>query len=201
MDFPQSRSCTTGFGVCTTGWRPRLHLCTPSPGTPSPALRLRVVAYLVINEVGVDGVGGIFPFFTFFFVFLRAFSFFFAFLRFSSLFFLRFSLILLEDKGKRLQFTANMGNFTPTPSAPTPFRTSRIFRLQPGLETENSFQGEPGRGKTCSHCNFQNFHSLSKENQVSLVRTFLSEPGSLSKISRLRGWGWKNDPENKWTPC
>ena len=40
--FLQSRSCTTGFWVCTTGWRPRLHLCTPSP-----ALRLRVVGYLV----------------------------------------------------------------------------------------------------------------------------------------------------------
>ena len=34
--------------------------------------------------------------------------------------FLCFSLILLEEKGKRLQFTAKMGNFTPTPSAPTP---------------------------------------------------------------------------------
>ena len=29
--FPQSRSCTTGIWVCTTGWRPRLYLCTPSP--------------------------------------------------------------------------------------------------------------------------------------------------------------------------
>ena len=43
-------------------------------------------------------------------------------------------------------------------------------------------------------------HSLSKGNQVSLVRTFLSEPGSGSKIGRLGGWGWKihwgcpNDP-------
>ena len=37
------------------------------------------------------------------------------------------------------------------------------------------------------------FHSLSKENQVSLVRTFRSEPGSGSKISRLAGQGWKRD--------
>ena len=34
-----------------------------------------------------------------------------------------------------------------------------------------------------------------KRNQVSLVRTFLSDPGSKSKTSRLRGWGWKNDPD------
>ena len=47
----------------------------------------------------------------------------------------------------------------------------------------------------CSQGNFQNFHSLSKENQVSLVRAFLSDPGSESKIRRLKGWGRKNDPE------
>ena len=47
----------------------------------------------VLDGVGVDGVGGIFPFF--FFAFLRL-----------SLFsvILRFSLILSEDKRKRLQF-------------------------------------------------------------------------------------------------
>ena len=39
--------------------------------------------------------------------------------------FLRFSLLLLKDKGKQQQFTAKMGNFTPTPSAPTPCKTSR----------------------------------------------------------------------------
>ena len=37
----------------------------------------------------------------------------------------------------------------------------------------------------------QDLHSLSKENQASLVRTFLSEPGPESKISRLGGWVWK----------
>ena len=50
--------------------------------------------------------------------------------RFSPFFlrFLYFSLVFLlfsHDKSKRLQFTGKMGNFTPTPSAPTPFRTSR----------------------------------------------------------------------------
>ena len=39
--------------------------------------------------------------------------------------FLRFSLLLLKDKGKQQQFAAKMGNFTPTPSAPTPCKTSR----------------------------------------------------------------------------
>ena len=73
----------------------------------------------MLNGVGVDSVGGIFPF--------SLSLFFFDFLRFSSLFFvfLCCSLILLEDKGKRLQFTAKRGNFTPTPSAPTPSKTSR----------------------------------------------------------------------------
>ena len=53
-----------------------------------------------------------------------------------------------------------------------------------------------GPGRNCSHCSFQDFHFLSKENQASLVRTFLSEPGSAeSKISRLGGWGWKKDPD------
>ena len=32
-------------------------------------------------------------------------------------------------------------------------------------------------------------HSLSKESQVSLVRTFLSDPDSESQINRLGGWG------------
>ena len=36
-------------------------------------------------------------------------------------------------------------------------------------------QGEPGRGKRCFHCNFHDFHSLSKENQVSFVSTILFE--------------------------
>ena len=40
----------------------------------------------VLNGVGVDGVGVIFPFFYAFFAFLRIFRLFFAFLRFSSLF-------------------------------------------------------------------------------------------------------------------
>ena len=48
----------------------------------------------------------------------------FASLCFSSLFFLRFSLILL-GQGKTTAIYWKLGNFTPTPSTPTPFRTSR----------------------------------------------------------------------------
>ena len=86
----------------------------------------------VLNGVGVDGVGRIFPFF-------------YSFLRFSSLFFvfLRFSLILLEDRGKRLQFTAKMGNFTPTPSAPTPCKTSRTHAAEG--EKQQDWQYHCGR--------------------------------------------------------
>ena len=71
-------------------------------------------------------------FLRFFFVFLRFFvffrfsSFFFVFLRFSS--FSSFFCLFSWNKGQRLQFTGKMGNFTPTPSAPTPFETSRITK-------------------------------------------------------------------------
>ena len=68
--------------------------------------------------------------FSFFFAFSSPFL---VFLRFSLFFFvffvfLRFSSLFsdsLRGEGKRLQFTAKMRNFTPTPSAPTPRKTSR----------------------------------------------------------------------------
>ena len=77
----------------------------------------------VLNGVGVDGVGVIFPFFYAFSRFSTHFFrfFFFAFLRFSSLF-------SSSPKGRgqtTAKFTAKKGNFTPTPSAPTPCKTSR----------------------------------------------------------------------------
>ena len=40
------------------------------------------------------------------------------------------------------------------------------------------------------------FTPLVTEKQVSLVRTFLSEPGSGSRIGRLGGWGWQSDPDS-----
>ena len=104
-----------------------------------PTILWLYLVWEVLNGVGVDGVGGIFPFSRFFFFCFFAFFFFFFFV-FSLLFFLVFisvsffvvflcfALILLEDKGKRLQFAAKMGNFTPTPSAPTPCKTSQEVR-------------------------------------------------------------------------
>ena len=109
----------------------------------------------------------------FFFAFLRFSSFFFVFLRFSpillrfsSLFFafLRFSsfffvfLLFSWDKGKRLQFTGKMGNFTPTRSelpessrSGTRARTIMFLGLQ-GYYSQhqqnylnNPFQGEVGK--------------------------------------------------------
>ena len=57
----------------------------------------------------------IFPFFTHFSLFSSFFRLFFAFLRFC----------LLFSSSPQQHFTAKMGNFTPTPSAPTPCKTSR----------------------------------------------------------------------------
>ena len=51
------------------------------------------------------------------------------------------------------------------------------FCLEPGLD-DNSYQGEPGQtknGSRCSRCSFQDLHSITNENQVSLLRIFLSD--------------------------
>ena len=79
--------------------------------------RLSLIYWEVLNGVGVDGVGVIFPFF------LRIFPLFYAFFPF---FYAFFSASPIKDKGKQQQFTAKKANFTPTPSAPTPCKTSRI---------------------------------------------------------------------------
>ena len=111
------------------------------PGSRSGTRAKRSVFFWeVLNGVGVDGVRGTFPHFfvsfhfsSFFFVFLRFYlrfylRFFLCFFLFVFLFvFLRFSVILLEDTGKQLQFTAKMGNFTSPPSAPSPFKTSQFL--------------------------------------------------------------------------
>ena len=88
----------------------------------------------VLNGVGVDGVGVIFPLFTHS-PFFTHFSLFFT--LFPLL--LRFSLLLLKDMGKQQQFTAKMGNFTPTPSAPTPRKTSQILPDIPSLNSVVQF--------------------------------------------------------------
>ena len=76
----------------------------------------------VLNGVGVDGVGVIFPFFD-------------AFFRFFTHFFAFFSLFSSSPKRQgqtTAKFTAKMGNFTPTPSAPTPCKTSRQQKTRGG---------------------------------------------------------------------
>ena len=82
----------------------------------------------VLTGVGADGVGGLFHYY-FFFVFLSFSSFFLVFFFFLFFFFFfAFLLILLAQE----QTTATywkMGNFSPTPSAPTPFRTSRMIGM------------------------------------------------------------------------
>ena len=57
------------------------------------------------------------------------------------------------------------------------------------------------RVKNCCHRSFQDFHFLSLENQVFLVRSLPSDAGSESKISKLGGWGWKDDPDADWIPA
>ena len=46
--------------------------------------------------------------------------------------------------------------------------------------------------KNCSHCSFQDCHSLTKRNQVSLVRIHFSHPESDGKLSDV---GWKATKE------
>ena len=93
-----------------------------------PPTLVLVHGWEVLYGVGVDGVGVIFPFFYAFFAFLRIFSLFF---RFSSIFF-RFSLLLLnKGQGQTTAIYCKMGNFTPTPSAPTLCKTSRHGWLFP----------------------------------------------------------------------
>ena len=105
----------------------------------------------ILNGVGVDGVGVIFPFFCACFAFLRILSLFFSlFLRFSSP-------SSPKGQGKQQQFTAKMGNFTPTPSAPTPCKTSRktlqkTSVCDPGLSADEcerwtNFLSSAGTGK------------------------------------------------------
>ena len=49
--------------------------------------------------------------------------------------------------------------------------------------------GEPDLTKSCFHCKLQSIHSPGKENQVSLLRTFLVSPRFRKKISPLGGVG------------
>ena len=48
---------------------------------------------------------------------------------------------------------------------------------------------EPGRGKNCSHCNFQDFHSLSQGKKASLARIHFSHPETDGKSADVGGGG------------
>ena len=118
----------------------------------------------VLNGVGVDGVGVTFPFFNAFFPFFYAFfPFFYAFFAFFPFFYAFFSfffaspLFLLKDKGKQQQFTAKMGNFTPTPSAPTPSKLPDISQGAAPLPPTGSLSAS----KACTNiCKNKQGHTL-----------------------------------------
>ena len=104
----------------------------------------------------------------------------------------RISLASLAWRG--LLLSQNMRiRFRPPP--PTTEFLREDFCLQPGLRWKfllrRTWSDENG-----SHCSFQDFHSLTKENQVSLLRIFFSEPNSRGKSTDLGVGGGKNDPEN-----
>ena len=97
----------------------------------SPSNAMVPYVWEVLNGVGVDGVGGIFPFFTFLFLFFLRFFlplffvslFFFLFcLRFSSFFFgiLRFSLILPRGQGQTTAIYCKNGQFDSDPVCTDP---------------------------------------------------------------------------------
>ena len=100
----------------------------------------------VLNGVGVDGVGVIFPFFYAFFVFLRNFSLFFAFLRFSSL----FSSSPRGQGQTTAKFTAKKGEFHSDPVCTDPVQTSRTWgRMQmesDGVDRILTGDGDRDRG-------------------------------------------------------
>ena len=50
----------------------------------------------------------------------------------------------------------------------------RILRPRPGIEWKFLLR-RTWSGQSCSHCSFWGFHCLSKQHQVSLVRTLLSD--------------------------
>ena len=79
---------------------------------------------------------------------------------------------------------------------PTPEFLTRDFCLQPGLGWKFFTKENLVRQKKGSRCNLQDFHSLTKENQVSLLRIFLFEPGSDGKSTGL-GMGVEEDLESK----
>ena len=70
------------------------------------------------------------------------------------------------------------------PPPPTPELLSKDFCLQPGLGWKFLLR-RTWSGKNCSHCSFQDFQSLTKGNQVSLVRMHFSHPESMENRQTL----------------
>ena len=70
----------------------------------------------------------------------------------------------------------------------------RIFRLQPGLEWKFLLR-RTWSGQKLLPLQFPGLSIPYSGKPGFLVRAFLSDPGSESKISRLGGWGWKNDSD------
>ena len=83
-----------------------------------------------------------------------------------------------SNKSKQIKISIEDPILTRTPN-------SRIFLLRISVCNQvsdgNFYLGEPGRSKNCSHCNFQDLCSPSKEDQVSLLRIFFSDPESDGK--------------------
>ena len=74
------------------------------------------------------------------------------------------------------------------PTPPTPELRTKDFLSATRSRTEILTKEILVGAKTAPTVVSRTFHSLSRENQVALVRTFLSETGSESKISGLGGW-------------
>ena len=72
----------------------------------------------------------------------------------------------------------------------------------------NSYKGEPGRARNCSHCNFQDFHSLTKGNHVSWVRIHFSTQNQMDnhqtfgrgRVGMLKNQCSQADNISMWTP-
>ena len=109
-----------------------------------------VILWEVLNGVGVDGVGGIFPFFFFcFFVFLRFSSLFFVFLRFSLFFFLFLPTLL--GQGQTTAIYWENGEFHSDPVCTDPVR-NLWNTLESTICPETLTESICFRFLRCKHC-------------------------------------------------
>ena len=149
----------------------------------------------VLNGVGVDGVGGIFPFFSFFFAFSFFVHFLFVFLRFfffrfSSLFFAFFPILL--EQGQTTAIYWENGEFHSDPVCTDPVRNFPIH----GNQDRNSwavFQGifkrENDPLRHLGKRPIQVRKRTVKEGKCPLEATGL--------FSGTQPWWWKTAPQKK----